>query len=338
MEFKASLEEYNTFGVEAHAYGLSRIKENQDLIEAFKFLKRENLPHLALGGGSNVLFVDDFQGWVLKNEIMGKQILREDEEFVDLTVGSGENWHDFVLWCLDRGFYGLENLSLIPGSVGAAPIQNIGAYGIEVKQFISKVEGFDLEGRFQTFDNRECEFGYRESVFKLKYLDRFFITSVTFRLYKTPKLNLEYGPIRAELNKLGIASPSAKDVSDIVIGIRRSKLPDPKEVGNAGSFFKNPVVQKSVFQKLSAEYPEMPHYRSGDPDKIKIPAGWLIEKAGWKGQAHGAAGVHKNQALVLINLNGASGAQIRELSQKIQSDVMQKLGIQLEPEVRMIAY
>jgi UDP-N-acetylmuramate dehydrogenase len=336
LEFKVSLKELNTFGVEAKAYGLSRIKAESDLIEVFKFLRAEKLRHITLGGGSNVLFIGNFPGWILKNEILGKEVVSENEEFVELAVGSGENWHEFVLWCLEKGFYGLENLSLIPGSVGAAPIQNIGAYGVEVKELITNVEGYDLQGKRCSFDNRECQFGYRESVFKLKMLDQFFITRVTFRLYKQSQLRLEYGPVQRELEKLGLENHTPKDVSKVVIQIRQSKLPDPKEVGNAGSFFKNPVIEKNLFLDLVEHYPEIPHYPTEDDERVKVPAGWLIEKAGWKGRRMGDAGVHENQALVLVNLNRVSGTQIRELSEKIQQDILIKFGISLMPEVRMV--
>lgn len=322
--------------MEARAFGLSKIQQEKDLIQAFDFLTAEKLRHLTLGGGSNVLFVDDFKGWVLKNEILGKELLSEQDDFVELLVGSGENWHEFVIWSLDQGYCGLENLSLIPGSVGAAPIQNIGAYGVEVKDVITKVEGYDLDGQFRVFENSACEFGYRESIFKLKLLDRFFITRVGFRLSKTAELNLDYGPIQQELKKREIHNPTSKDVSNVVIDIRRSKLPDPKDLGNAGSFFKNPVVAKALFRELLSQYPDIPHYATEDDEEIKIPAGWLIEKAGWKGVQDGQAGVHKNQALVLVNLGQAKGIQICELSKKIQEDVFEKFGVSLVPEVRMV--
>ncbi len=329
-----NLKAFNTFGVEAKA---SRFARFQNLDELKEQLAAQNGKGLfILGGGSNILLTKDIDALVLKNEIKGIEILRREGETVWISAGAGEVWHEFVLYCVDQGFAGLENLSLIPGNVGASPMQNIGAYGVEVKDRIEEVEAFDLETEsLHRFTNTECEFGYRESVFKRRLKNRYVITRVIFRLSTNPKINTSYGAIESELKAQGIVNPTIKDVSNAVIAIRQSKLPDPKQIGNAGSFFKNPVVEQSVYEKIKMKHPDVPSYPA-EAGKVKIPAGWLIEQAGWKGKTFDNYGVHKNQALVLVNYGGASGSQIWDLSSRILEDISNKFGVELEREVNVV--
>ncbi|HRP89333.1 MAG TPA: UDP-N-acetylmuramate dehydrogenase [Edaphocola sp.] len=330
-----SLDKLNTFGMKSTAPYFSIIKEEQDCV-----LLKENTPGdfpiLVLGGGSNMLFIHELKYWVIKNEIKGIKLLREDKEYGWFKVGAGEIWHDFVLNTIEKGFSGIENLSLIPGTVGAAPIQNIGAYGVEVKQSIEKVHYWDLENKvFKSFNNQECKFGYRDSVFKRHLKGKFIITAVEFKLSKTPKVNVSYGNIKDELEKIGITNPTTKDISNAVIAIRQAKLPDPKVVGNAGSFFKNPEVENDVFNTIKSTNPNVPGYVITS-NITKIPAAWLIEQCGWKGFREGDYGVHPKQPLVLVNYGNANGQQIFNLSEKIIQSVKQKFGISLEREVQMI--
>lgn len=330
----ASLKPFNTFGIDVNARYFTRFDSVQALQQILTDF--QNIPLLVLGGGSNVLLTKHFDGLVLKNEIKGIELVEENDDFVVLKSGAGEVWHDFVLHCIDHGYAGVENLSLIPGSVGASPMQNIGAYGVEIKNVFEKLEAFEIAtGEIHTFDNAACEFGYRESVFKRKLKGKYIITHVYFRLSKKINLNTTYGAIETELKSKGILNPNIKDVSDAVIAIRKSKLPDPAQIGNAGSFFKNPVVETAVFEKIKSEYPTVPSYPVS-AGFVKMPAGWLIETAGWKGKTIDNYGVHKYQALVLVNYGGATGVQLFELSTMILKDVFDKFGILLDREVNIV--
>jgi len=331
-----SLKELNTFGIDAKAsyYGeFHSVAELQNLIADPDFQKMEKL---ILGGGSNLLFTRDFAGIVLRNRIMGKEILEQNDEFAYVRAGAGETWHDFVLFCIEHGFGGLENLSLIPGTVGAAPMQNIGAYGAEIKDTFAYLEAVNInDGNIQTFDKDACRFGYRESVFKKELKGQFIITSVAFRLNKKPQFNTSYGAIQTTLDEMGIKKLSIKAISDAVCHIRRSKLPNPAEIGNAGSFFKNPEIPENQYEALKAKFPEIPSYKTR-PGMVKIPAGWLNEQCGWKGKVVGETGVHKNQALVLVNYGNASGSEVKKLSDDIRHSVREKFGIELEVEVNIV--
>ncbi len=330
-----SLKPYNTFGIDVKASYLGRFSSVGELQEALEQMSNQEL--LVLGGGSNVLFVRErFDGCVLLNEIKGFDVVEETNDWVIVRSGAGEIWHEFVLKCIEHGFCGIENLSLIPGSVGASPMQNIGAYGVEIKDVFEKLEAYHIEsGEVQTFSKEECEFGYRESVFKRKLKGQYIITSVCFRLAKNSAVNTSYGVIAAELEKEGIVNPTMKDVSNAVIAIRKSKLPDPKEIGNAGSFFKNPVVDTSLLEKILTQYPTAPNYPATE-GSVKLAAGWLIEQTGWKGKTLGHYGVHALQALVLVNYQGATGQEIYDLSTSIIADVKEKFGVELEREVNII--
>ncbi len=329
-----SLKAYNTFGINAKAKFFTEIRHHGILKQLYVSGITGIKPLLILGSGSNVLFSGNYDGLVLLNNTRGMLVLEEDEEQVLVEVSSGESWSDFVDYTLDKAWYGLENLSLIPGTVGAAPIQNIGAFGFEVKDFISEVKAFDLDtGRIRKFSNEDCEFTYRNSIFKSKYKGRFFILSVSFILSKKAEPKIDYGRLKAELEGIDPITPI--DVSQAVKNVRRSKLPDPEDLNNAGSFFKNPEVDPAVAEDLRKQYPDMPVYPTAN-QKIKLAAGWLIEHAGWKGKKMGKVGVHKNQALVLINYGGASGSDILNLSAEIGQSVFRKFGVELEPEVNII--
>lgn len=329
-----NVKEFTTFGIEANAkeiHTFSSVEELKTLLKKFS-----NEQQLILGGGSNVLFTKNFDGVVLINKINGIEAVSENEDTVNLKVGAGEVWHDFVLHCVNKGLGGIENLSLIPGSVGASPMQNIGAYGVEIKDVFVELEALNKSTlEVETFDRKSCEFGYRESVFKRALKDKYIITSVTYRLSKRPSINSSYGAINGELTVRGIDNPTIKDISDVVIAIRQSKLPDPKEIGNAGSFFKNPVVPKEILKSIQENYSDVPNYPV-DEEHVKLAAGWLIEKAGWKGKTYDNYGVHKKQALVLVNYGGARGKDIFDLSENIIADIHSKFGIKLEREVNMI--
>jgi UDP-N-acetylmuramate dehydrogenase len=331
-----SLRHLNTFGVEAQARHFVEIRSTTD----FRALHAEALyrrqPRFVLGGGSNVLFTGDFAGLVIKNSIPGIAVLREDDDHVWVRAGAGEVWHDLVLWSVARGLGGLENLSLIPGQVGAAPMQNIGAYGVEMESTCESVEAMVLDtGDPVTFLHRDCEFGYRDSMFKHGGRDRFLVTAVTVRLNKHPRFETSYGDLRKTLEEMGVQDPSVRAVSDAVIRIRSSKLPDPRAIGNAGSFFENPILPRSGAEALLASHPEMPHYPQPD-GTVKLPAAWLIERCGWKGRRVGAAGVHDRHALVLVNHGGATGGQIHRLAMEIQASVRERFGIVLKPEVNLV--
>lgn len=328
------LKDLNTFGVAANARYYAAFDSLASLNAILREFSRQ--PLLILGGGSNVLLTKDFDGLVLKNEIRGTTVVAEDDEFVFVKAGAGENWHQFVLHTIDQGWGGLENLSLIPGCVGASPMQNIGAYGVEIKDVFEQLTAFHLTERSNyAFRAQACEFGYRESVFKRKYKGQFVIADVTFKLRKQPVLNTSYGAIASELKARGIEHPTIRDVSDVVISIRQSKLPDPKETGNAGSFFKNPSVTIPRFDALKKKYPDIVAYLNPD-GTMKLAAGWLIEQAGWKGYRLGDAGVHARQALVLVNHGHATGAEIVALSEKIIASIREKFGVELEREVNIV--
>lgn len=290
---------------------------------------------LVLGGGSNMLFTRHVPGWVLKNEILGIQVMAEDNDHVYVKTGAGEPWHPFVMHCIEHGWAGLENLSLIPGLTGASPMQNIGAYGVEIKDVFHELEAWHFEDRkWVNFSNADCHFGYRESVFKRALKNQFLITSVKYKLSKKPVFHVEYGAIRQELEAAGVQDLSIRAIADAVIRIRRSKLPDPAVVGNAGSFFKNPEIAQDAFEQLRLQFPGIVGYPTS-AGRVKIAAGWLIEKAGWKGFRKGDAGCHEKQALVLVNHGHASGSEIYALSEMILQDVLQKFGVLLEREVNI---
>jgi UDP-N-acetylmuramate dehydrogenase len=328
----ASLKAYNTFGIDVRSRWLSGFDSQSSLEEV---LAARPGPLLILGGGSNVLFSHDFDGLVLRNEIKGIEVVREDGQYVYVRAGAGENWHGFVQHALQRNWAGVENLSLIPGSVGAAPMQNIGAYGVEIKDIFYELSAYHLaDKKIYTFSLNDCDFGYRESVFKQRYKGQFVILDVTFRLSKIPRFHTEYGDIRAELEKMGVQDLTIQAVSDAVIHIRRSKLPDPAEIGNAGSFFKNPTVSQEKLDELKVSYPDIVGYPRSVG--IKLAAGWLIEQCGWKGYRKGDAGCHARQALVLVNYGNASGEEIYALSEEILQSVRAKFGVELEREVNII--
>ncbi|OYQ31926.1 UDP-N-acetylenolpyruvoylglucosamine reductase [Flavobacterium cyanobacteriorum] len=330
-----SLKGYNTFGIDAKASAFVAVHTVAELAQVLKENTGRKL--FILGGGSNMLLTKDIDALVLHIDLKGKEVVKQEEGYVHIKGMAGENWHQFVLYCIESNYGGLENMSLIPGNVGTTPIQNIGAYGTEIKDTFVSCEAMDTETQeLKTFTKEECEFGYRESVFKGRLKNRYIITSVTFRLTtRNHKINTAYGDIAAELARNNITLPGIKDVSDAVTAIRQSKLPDPKELGNSGSFFKNPVITKEQFDKVYRQHPQMPHYILNDAE-VKIPAGWLIEQAGFKGKRFGDAGVHAKQALVLVNYGNATGKEILELSKKIQQKVLNKFGIAIEAEVNII--
>lgn len=331
-----TLKLYNTFGIDVSAKYFVEADNIEKIISALDFVRENQLPLMLFNGGSNLLLTHDFDGLVLKINLKGIEIVSENEDFVFVKVQSGENWHEFVQWTLQKDFGGLENLSLIPGNAGTAPMQNIGAYGVEIKDSMSELSALEIAtGKIRKFTNEECKFGYRESVFKNEMKNQFIILDVTFRLTKrNHQLHTEYGAIRSELEKLNIQNPTIQDVSKAVINIRQSKLPDPKDIGNSGSFFKNPVISKADFEEIQKKHPQISGYPSGN--EVKVAAGWLIETAGWKGKRFGNAGVHEKQALVLVNYGNATGQEIYDLSQQIVDDIYEKFGIRLEREVNII--
>jgi UDP-N-acetylmuramate dehydrogenase len=330
-----SLKAHNTFGISASAKFFSEAS-NEDQVRAIiqtnEFSANENL---ILGGGSNLLFTKNFDGIVLKNNIEGIEVIRETEDAVYVKAGGGVGWHDFVLYCINKGWSGLENLSLIPGSVGASPMQNIGAYGVEIKDIFEELEAINLKtGEIIYFTNSDCAFSYRESVFKKSLKGQYLISRVTYKLSKKTKFNTSYGAINQQLEAMNITDLSAKSISDAVVAIRQSKLPDPKEIGNSGSFFKNPIVSNEQFTTLKSNFPEAVGYPSGDQN-TKLAAGWMIDQAGWKGKTINNYGVHKNQALVLVNYGGATGEEIYNLSEEIMQSIKEKFNVALEREVNI---
>jgi len=328
-----SLKSYNTFGIDVKAKQFIEITS----LESLKQLLQEKNDFFILSGGSNLLLTKDIEKLVILLNLKGIEVLDSNENEVFIKVQAGENWHDFVLWCIEHDFGGIENMSLIPGNVGTSPIQNIGAYGIELKDSMHELEALEIEtGTVKIFSNQACAFGYRNSVFKNELKGKYIITNVTFKLTKEKhNLNSSYGAIQSELEKNNIKNPTIKDISNTVIAIRQQKLPDPKEIGNSGSFFKNPVILKHQFRQLQHKFPEVPHYIVSETE-VKVPAGWLVEHCGFKGKRFGDAGVHKNQALVLVNYGNATGQEIFELSKRIQKEVLEKFDISLEAEVNIM--
>lgn len=329
------LTQHNTFGITAFCNTFVEYESVEDLQH---FLQDEpnflQMPYLHIGGGSNLVFTSDFAGTILHSCIKGKEVI-EHTDHVIVKTGSGENWDEFVAWCIENEYYGLENLSLIPGEVGASAVQNIGAYGSEVKDFITEVEAINLStGERHLFSANECQYAYRHSIFKNELKGKFAITHVSFKLAKKFQANISYGALQASLNEKGITNPTAQDVRKTVIEVRNQKLPDPSILGNAGSFFMNPVINEEHFSKLKTCYPNIPNYPTNNG--IKIPAGWLIEQCGWKGKRVGNAGVYEKQALVLVNHGGADGNEIKNLAQTIANDIEQKFGIRLCPEANFI--
>jgi UDP-N-acetylmuramate dehydrogenase len=333
-----SLKPFNTFGIDAKARffaWFSNIEELAQLTSAAPAINRQ-LPTMILGGGSNILFTQDYNGLIIKNEMKGIEVTAEDADHSYVTAAAGENWHRFVLYCIANNYAGVENLSLIPGNVGASPMQNIGAYGVEIKDVFHGLEAYSPEdNKIVTFGLEDCKFGYRESVFKHKYRNRFVITNVTFRLNKIPSFKTSYGAIQQELDKMGISELSIQAISQAVINIRRSKLPDPAEIGNSGSFFKNPTIPLQQFERLKTEHPQIVGYPAS-ANTVKVAAGWLIEQCGWKGYRKGDAGCHAKQALVLVNFGNAKGVEIYALSTEIMHSVEEKFGIILEREVNIV--
>lgn len=328
-----SLRGYNTFHLEAKARYFTAVRTEAEIFELLSHQEFCATPWLVLGGGSNILLTQDFPGLVVHIKLAGKQIVKKDDDFIYVQSAAGEEWHSFVLWTLQQGLSGLENLSLIPGNVGASPIQNIGAYGVEMKDHFYELTAIDKATRETLhFDSASCHFGYRDSIFKRDLKDRLIITSVCFKLPCQFSPRISYGDIANELKQADIVDPSAKNVSDAVCSIRKRKLPDPAIIGNAGSFFKNPVVDMSFFKDIQQKYSDLPYY-SDSASRVKIPAAWLIEKAGWKGKTLGNAGVHDHHALVLINREDkAIGREVLALAQAIKASVSQQFGIELEPE------
>lgn len=336
VQTNVQLKPFNTFGIEAKAkffVEISTIVELQNILQNPDY---QGIERLILGGGSNLLLTKDFDGLVIKINIKGFEVVKENDDNIWIKSGAGVAWHDLVMHCVNQNYAGIENLSLIPGTVGAAPMQNIGAYGIEIKDVFEDLEAIEIAtGKTKIFDQQICNFGYRESIFKHEAKGKYIILNVTFKLNKKPTFYVEYGAIKDTLAEMGIAELSIKAISDAVIHIRQSKLPNPAEIGNAGSFFKNPEIQKTQFEKLKAQFPTIPSYPVSETT-TKVPAGWLIEQAGWKGQRFGNVGVHAKQALVLVNYGGGKGEEIKTLSQKIQVSVKEKFGIQLSAEVNFV--
>ena len=335
IQHNFSLKKYNTFGIEAKAKQFVAVHSTEELKQVLETHKGE--AKFILGGGSNMLLTQDINALVIHVDIKGIKIIKEDDDHVWVESNAGEVWHEFVLWTIDQNFGGLENMSLIPGNVGTTTVQNIGAYGTEIKDTFVSCNAMNIATQeMRTFEKAECKFGYRESIFKQEVKDQYVITSVVFQLTKrNHKINTAYGDITKELEKNNIVTPTLKEVSNAVIAIRQSKLPDPKELGNSGSFFKNPIIPKALYEKAHAKFPDMPHYVVSETE-VKVPAGWLIEQAGFKGKRFGDAGIHKNQALVLVNYGNATGQEILAVSRDIQATVLEKYGIAIEAEVNVI--
>lgn len=335
-----SLKKLNTFGIDVSAAYFAAFNNIDELSELLQFKQPPTTNHqpptLILGGGSNILFTKNYEGLVLKNEINGIEKINEDDEHAYVKAGAGVNWHTIVLYCIENNLAGMENLSLIPGNVGASPMQNIGAYGVEIKDIFYSLHALHVdEKKLISFDLEDCEFGYRESVFKKKYKNQFVITDVTFRLNKNPVYNTSYGAIEQELEKMHVKELNIQAISQAVINIRSSKLPNPAEIGNAGSFFKNPELENTLYEKLKIKYPAIVGYPLQNGN-VKLAAGWMIEQCGWKGYRKGDAGCHCKQALVLVNYGHANGNEIYSLSAEIIASVKEKFGVELEREVNII--
>lgn len=329
------LKKYNTFGIEAFAKRYIKVTNLSELEHVLHTYKSDKL--FILGGGSNMLLTQDIDALVIHIDIKGKKVVEENEDYVWVEANAGENWHEFVVWCIDQNFGGLENMSLIPGNVGTTPVQNIGAYGTEIKDTFVRCTAMEIATQqMKTFSRDECHFSYRESIFKQEAKEKYIITSVVFKLTKRHhNINIEYGDIKNQLASKHIENPTIKDVSNAVIAIRESKLPNPKELGNSGSFFKNPIITKDHFNAVQQKFPEIKHFQVSDT-LVKVPAGWLIEQAGYKGFRKGDAGVHKNQALVLVNYGNATGQDILNLSKEVQKAVLDKFDIAIEAEVNIV--
>lgn len=332
-EENKSLKAYNTFGIDVIARYFTAITSVSDVQAILSDQRWKTIPCFMLGGGSNILFTRDFDGLVIHNKISGIDLIHEDNDHMYLKIGAGENWHELVLYCVNHNYAGIENLSLIPGTVGAAPIQNIGAYGVELKETLFEVHTISIDDqKNHIFKNAECQFGYRDSIFKHALKNKHVITHIILRLNKKPVFHVEYGAIKEKLNGLEL---SIKAISDAVIQIRQKKLPDPKKIPNAGSFFKNPIVAEKIFLNLQEQYPKIPHF--AEPNAcVKIPAAWLIEQCGFKGKRFGDVGVHAHQALVLVNYGNGTGGEIKKLSEDIQQSVLEKFGIALMTEVNVV--
>ncbi len=331
----APLQQRNTFGIAAKCQFLLEVHSESELVAALNTATVKNLPLLVLGGGSNIVFSHDYAGLVLCPMLKGISCLADQGQVVVIEAAAGENWHMFVQYCLGKGWYGLENLSLIPGTVGASPIQNIGAYGVEIKDCFHSLRAICRQtGQAREFSLTDCQFGYRDSIFKRELKDAYIITHVRFTLSTIPVLKMQYGDIAQEITQRGISQPSPIDIACAVVAIRQRKLPDPAVIGNAGSFFKNPVISQSQFDDLKIQFPQIIAYPQGE--RVKLAAGWLIEQTGWKGKSFGQAGVYEKQALVLVNRGGASGQEIMLLAQTIQQDVLSKFGVALEIEANII--
>ena len=336
-EKNADLLPFNTFGLKVKAKLMCRIASLQALEEVIESEIFRSEPYYILGGGSNILFTQDYNGLILKVDLKGHSIVEENSDYVLIKVQAGVNWHAFVQYAVENNYGGIENLSLIPGTMGAAPIQNIGAYGVEIKNVVQQVDAIDLSsGHSIVFNNEKCEFGYRESVFKRGGIKKYFISSVTLRLTKkNHQLSTHYGALHDAIKHIHINELSLQNISDAVIKIRQSKLPDPAVIGNAGSFFKNPTLSVAMYEELKKEHPQMPSYPV-DNEHVKVPAGWLIESCGWKGKKINKVGVHPLQALVLVNYGNGTGEEILQLSEKIQASVLEKFEITLTPEVNIL--
>lgn len=336
IQTNISLLPYNTFGIDASARFFTSFSTVDEVTELLKNEEVRKSDKLFLGGGSNILLTQNFDGYVLQNKIGGIEKVNETDEHIFVKAGAGVVWHQFVLFCIENNYAGVENLSLIPGTVGAAPMQNIGAYGVEIKDVFYELEALHIESlETHRFGLEECKFGYRESIFKHEAKGQYVILNVTFRLNKKPVFHVEYGAIKDTLAEMGITELSIKAVSDAVIQIRQSKLPNPAEIGNAGSFFKNPEISKTLFDELKVAFPSIPSYPISE-STVKVPAGWLIEQAGWKGKRLENIGVHTKQALVLVNYGGGKGNDIKQLAMAIQAAVFEKFKIKIHPEVNFI--
>ncbi len=336
MKLNYALKPYNTFNVQATAHYFCTIDTVLDVQELLRLARFAELPKLILGGGSNILFTQDYPGLVIKNNILGIEPIAEDDKHIWITVGAGENWHNFVRYCIHNHYAGVENLSLIPGTVGAAPIQNIGAYGVEVESVFESLQAIELSsGEIKQFTHADCQFGYRNSIFKHKLKNQYMISHVTLKLNKKAQLNTDYGDIQSRLREMQITHPTIEDVSQAVIHIRNQKLPNPQTLPNAGSFFKNPIISQNDFKTIHHKFPHIPHFNQPH-DKIKIPAAWLIDQCQLKGMSENGVGISPHHALVIVNYSSQDGASIKKLSERIQQIVIDKFNIQLEPEVNII--
>lgn len=334
---RVNLAPFNTFGVTEYARWFTRIEKPEQIPALLQHARFSSGPHLILGGGSNVLFTRSFEGLIIRIELTGIKVIREDNEYVWIKAAAGENWHKLVMFCVQNNYGGIENLSLIPGTAGAAPIQNIGAYGVELTEVLEEVDGFNLTtGSTHTLSAGDCRFGYRDSIFKHELKEKFLISSITLRLTRrNHRLRTSYGAITDILKGMNISQPTIQDISKAVIQIRTSKLPDPQHLGNAGSFFKNPVIDSKHYHLLKEKHPDMPGFII-DSQQVKIPAAWLIEQCGWKGKRLGDAGVHVHQPLVLVNYGRATGKEILQLAHQIHDSVVDKFNIDLQTEVNII--